>query len=277
MSFKYALCSEVYRTPIDDTIRAAAEIGFDGVEIAPFNVAGSVDDVGPERRAEIRKVSEDAGITIVGLHWLLVSPKGLHLTTADDTVRDTTSRYLRSLAHFCADLGGKVMILGSPMQRNIPRGENPRDALERAADGLRQVGGTCVERGVKLLLEALNPTETNFLKTIEEAIELRDAIDSPGVGFMLDCKAMSGMPAGIEGTIREHGAQAGHFHANEPSGKGPGMGDVDFRPILGALKESGYGAAVDDDVWVSTEPFDYEPDSGTVARTALETLKSAAS
>jgi sugar phosphate isomerase/epimerase len=276
MSFKYALCSEVYKTPIDDIIRAAAEIGFDGIEIAPFNVANSVDDVSPERRAEIRQVADDAGISIVGLHWLLVAPKGMHLTTADDAVRATTSRYLQSLTHFCADLGGKVMILGSPMQRNVAEGEDHRVAFERAAAGLRDVGATCVERGVKLLIEALNPAETNFLQTIEDAIELRDAVDSPGVGFMLDCKAMSGMPAGIEGTIREHGAAAGHFHANEPSGKGPGMGDVDFGPILSALKGSGYGAAVDGDVWVSTEPFDYTPDSETVARTALETLRNAA-
>ena len=276
MSFRYALCSEVFKTPIDETIRTVAEIGFDGIEIAPFNVANSVDDVSAERREEIRKVAEDAGIEIVGLHWLLVSPKGMHLTTPDDDVRATTVKYLQSLAHFCADLGGKVIILGSPLQRNIEDGHDRASGFERATSGLREVGAVCADRGVQLLIEALAPTETNFLQTIEEALELRDAIDSPGVGYMVDCKAMNGMPKGIEGTILEHAKKAGHFHANEPSGLGPGMGDLDFKPILDAVKQSGYGAGDEKDAWISTEPFNYEPDPVTVARTALETLKAAA-
>jgi sugar phosphate isomerase/epimerase len=269
-TFKFALCSEVYRTPIEETIRRAAAIGFDGLEIAPFNVASSVDDVSPARRAELRQAAAGHGIEIIGLHWLLVSPPGLHLTTPDDAVRRRTVSYLHSLARFCADLGGAFLVLGSPQQRNLQPGDDPQAAFGRAAEGLRSVAGACKDLGVHLLLEPLNPAETNFLKTVEEALELARAIDSPAVGYILDCKAMSGMPRGIAGTIAEHGAAAGHFHSNEPGGKGPGMGDLDFRPILAALRKSGYRG------WVSTEPFDYTPDPDTVARTALETLRAAA-
>src|SRR5262249_42049313 len=143
-------------------------------------------------------------------------------------------------------------------------------AKKRAADVLREVAEVCGERKVRLLLEPLNPAETNFLQTVEEAKSLAATIDHPSVGYILDCKAMSGMPGGIVGTILEHGRGSGHFHANEPSGLGPGMGKLDFRPILLALKKGGY------DGWVSTEPFNYEPDSDTVARTALRTLRAAA-
>jgi sugar phosphate isomerase/epimerase len=269
MPFRFALCSEVYKLSIDETIRRAAEIGFDGIEIAPFNVAESVDDVPTGRRKAIRRLAEDLGIEIIGLHWLLVSPKGLHLTTPDGAVRERTIDYLQSLANFCADLGGRTLVLGSPRQRNVLAGDSPVAAKKRAADGLRDVAKVCGERGVQLLLEPLNPTETNFLQTVEEAKALADRIDHPSVGYVLDCKAMSGMPGGIVGTILEHGGASWHFHANEPSGLGPGMGKLDFRPILSALKKSGYGG------WVSTEPFNYEPDSDTVARTALRTLRAA--
>lgn len=269
MSFKIALCSEVYKTSIDETIRRVAAIGFDGIEIAPFNLAPSVDEVNPERRAEIRQRAADVGLEILGLHWLLVSPEGLHLTTADETVRGRTVDYMVSLAQFCADLGGKVMVLGSPKQRNTPPGDNPQDAFQRAVDGLRRVAESCEERGVRLLLEPLHPRETNFLKSVEEALELARALNHPSVGYHLDCKAMSGMPEGIVGTLTRYGKEAGHFHANEPDGKGPGMGSTDFQPILAALRESGYQG------WVSTEPFDYSPDPDTVARTALETLRAA--
>jgi sugar phosphate isomerase/epimerase len=267
---KIALCSEVYKLPIEETIRCVAEIGFDGIEIAPFNAAESVDELSAVRRGEIRRAAESAGIEIIGLHWLLVSPKGLHLTTPDDAVRKKTIRYLVSLAHFCADLGGTFLVLGSPKQRNVAPGENHAVARAHARDGLREVAEVCGARRVRLLLEPLNPAETNFLQTVEEAKSLAAEIAHPSVGYILDCKAMSGMPRGIVGTILEHGGGAGHFHANEPGGLGPGMGDVRFTPILSALERSGYSG------WVSTEPFNYEPDSDTVARTALETLREAA-
>ncbi len=270
MSLQFALCSEVYRLSIEETIRRAAELGFDGIEIAPFNVSESVDDVPAARREDLRRAAQDAGIEIIGLHWLLVSPKGLHLTTPDDAVRRRTVQYLESLAGFCADLGGTFLVLGSPKQRNVAPGESHAAARARAAEGLREVARACGERGVRLLLEPLNPAETNFLQTVEEAKALAREIDHPQVGYILDCKAMSGMPRGIVGTILEHGGGAGHFHANEPSGLGPGMGDVSFVPIITALKKSGYAG------WVSTEPFNYEPDPDTVARTALETLREAA-
>jgi sugar phosphate isomerase/epimerase len=247
-----------------------AALGFDGIELAPFNVAHSVDDVSAAHRRQLRKLCEDEGIQMVGLHWLLVSPKGLHITTPDDAVRSRTMKYLQSLVHFCADLGGTFMVLGSPMQRNVKAGEDLAGAKKRAAEGLRDVAEVGAERSVRLLLEPLHPAETNFMQTVEEALDLASEIDHPQVGYILDCKAMAGMPRGIVATIEKYGKAAGHFHANEPGGLGPGMGGVDFAPILEALTHSGYRG------WVSVEPFDYAPDRETVARTALKTLREAA-
>lgn len=270
MSFRYALCSEVYKLPVEETLRRVSAIGFDGLEVAPFTIAESVDDISPARRAEIRRVAEGEGVEIAGLHWLLVSPKGLHVTTPDAKVRRRTSEYLVSLVHCSADLGGKALVLGSPKQRSLEPGDDPAAARERAAECLRPVADAARDRSARFLLEPLSPLETNFMNTVEDALSLLSLIDRPEIGYMLDCKAASSMPDGVMGTIARHGRRAGHFHANEPGGLGPGMGQVDFRPILAALRESGYSG------WVSTEPFQYEPDPDTVARVALETLRAAA-
>ena len=37
--------------------------------------------------AELRRIAADHGIEITGLHWLLVTPKGLSITSPDDAVR----------------------------------------------------------------------------------------------------------------------------------------------------------------------------------------------
>jgi sugar phosphate isomerase/epimerase len=267
---RFAICSEVWKTPIEETIRRAAEIGFDGLEIAPFTVAPDIQEVTQARRREIRTFARDEGIQVVGLHWLLVSPAGFHLTTADGAVRERTARFLAALVHFCADLGGSLLVLGSPKQRSLKAGTTAAEALARAAECLQEAAREASERRVRILIEPLAPAETDFLNTVEDALRLARLVDHPQVGYHLDVKAMASMPEGIEGTLRRWGAGAGHFHANGPDGLGPGMGKQDFQPIFQALLGSGYLG------WASAEPFDYGPDPDTVARAALRTMREAA-
>lgn len=269
---KLAICNELWRNePIEAIFRKAAEIGYDGVEIAPFTLAPSVEAVSAERRKEIAQAAADAGVQIVGLHWLFVSPEGLHLTTPDDGVRTRTTDYLKALVDFCGDLGGGVMTLGSPQQRSIVPPNTRADAVKRTREVLAAAAERCQARHVTVCFEALSPKETNFINTIEQAAALVDAIDHPNVDVMLDVKAMASMPDGIEATVRKYGSRARHFHANEPNGKGPGMvtRGLDFATVLDALFTTGYEG------WVSVEPFDYTPDPDTVAKTACRTLREA--
>ena len=57
-----------------------------------------------------RATAAKAGIEIIGLHWLLVGPQGLHLTHPDPDVRRNTAAYFRDLVNLCADLGGRVLL-----------------------------------------------------------------------------------------------------------------------------------------------------------------------
>jgi sugar phosphate isomerase/epimerase len=268
---EFAICNEIWRdTGIEKIFTKAAALGFDGVEIAPFTLAESVADISADRRREIVRAAADAGVAIVGLHWLFLSPKGLHLTTPDQAVWQKSVDYLKALTDFCGDLGASVMIFGSPKQRDIETGNDHAAGIQRAADAFRAAGQVAADRNVHLAFEALAPKETNFINTAKEATELASRADHPNVGIMLDTKAMSAMPDGIIGTTEKYGAAALHFHVNDPSGKGPGMNGTDFKPILAALAKTGY------DRWVSAEPFDYQPDPDTVARVAIETMRAAA-
>lgn len=274
---RLATCSEPWRdVPIEEVFSIAARIGFEGVELAPFTIAEHVDQIPAERRKAMTRAATDAGVSVVGLHWLFVSPKGLHITTPDEAVRRKSADYLRSLVNFCGDVGGKVMTLGSPNQRSIVPPTTFEEGWKRAKDVLASVADTCAERGVTICVEALSPKETNFINTAEEAARLADEIGHPNIDIMLDIKAISSMPDGIEGTIRRFGKRARHFHANHPSGKGVGMpltsGDgeaLDLKSILRTLAETGF------DRWVSVEPFDYQPDPTTVGENAYKALKAA--
>lgn len=265
---KFAICNETYQ---NEALKAVcddvAACGYEGLEIAPFTLK---DDPSGLTEAEAKNVGDTvraAGLEVVGLHWLLVKPDGLHLTTPDTAIRERTAAFACHLARLCAAMGGKVMVWGSPKQRNIDNNTTYDDAAKRAADVLRQVADAAGPLGVRIALEPLAPTETNFLQTAAETVRLIEQVNHPAVQLHLDVKAMSSEPTPIPQIIAENRGRTIHFHANDPNKRGPGAGEVDFVPIASALKDSGY------DGYVSVEVFDYTPDARTIARESIAYLR----
>ncbi|MEX0794753.1 MAG: sugar phosphate isomerase/epimerase family protein [Pirellulaceae bacterium] len=266
--FKYAICNETYQDwPLAKAFAHAKNAGYDAIEIAPFTLAETAYDVPPERRAEIRQMAEDTGLTVVGLHWLLAKTEGFYLTTPDMDVRQKTSQYFEELARLCSDLGGNLMVLGSPAQRNLLPGVSEKQAMEFAADCIKGAMPTLEKLGITLALEPLGPAEGDFLLTAEKGQELMGMINSPNCQIHLDVKAMSSEKKPIPDIIRDTATHIAHFHANDPNKKGPGMGDVDFVPIFAALKEAQY------DGWISVEVFDYTPGIETLVGDSIAYMR----
>lgn len=265
---KYAICNETFQDwPFEKAFRYAKETGYSGVEIAPFTLAAAVPEFSAEQRATLKSQIIDAGLECVGLHWLLAKTEGFYLTTPDEAVRQSTSDYLGELARLCRDLDGKIMVLGSPVQRNLLPGISHEQAMEYAADTIRRAMPILEECGVTLALEPLAPSEGDFLNTAASGIELAKMIDSPNCRLHLDVKAMSSEAIPIDQIIRESRDWIAHFHANDANLLGPGMGEVDFDPIFAALKEIGYQD------WVSVEVFRYEPGIETICEDSIRYMR----
>ena len=265
---KFAICNETFQDwPFDKAFAFARQCGYTGIEFAPFTINKNAYAISADRRREIRRQAEDAGLTVVGLHWLLAFTEGYYLTSPEADVRRRTSEYLGELARLCRDLGGKVLVLGSPKQRNLLPGVTHDQAMEYAADVLRGVVPTLEECGVVLAAEPLGPEEGDFLRTAELGVRLIQMVDSPHCRLHLDVKAMSTEQRPIAEIIRQSAPWLVHFHANDPNLRGPGMGHVKFEPIAAALRETNYTG------WVSVEVFDYTPDPDTIARESREYLR----
>src|SRR5215472_9230362 len=247
---RYAICNETFEGWDHERIcRHVAGLGYRGLEIAPFTLGRLIADVSAVRRRELRRQAEEHGLTLLGLHWLLAKTEGLHLTAPDGAVRQKTADYLIALARCCADLGGELLVFGSPAQRRIPDGATRAQAVEYAVDTFRRAQGGIADHGIKLCLEPLAPPEADFLNTCAEALEVLDRLNHPNFALHLDVKAMSSEETPVPDLIRRHAGRTGHFHANDPNRRGPGFGEVDFVPIFRALRESGYTG------WVSVEVF----------------------
>ena len=268
---KFGLCQELYGDRSwDEQCCAMAELGYHGVEIAPFTLAPRVTDITADRRRALRAAVEQQGLEVIGLHWLLAKTEGFHLTSRDRDVRRATSDYFVELAHCCADLGGKILVLGSPQQRNREPGATMGEALDHAEEVLRGALPTCAERGVTIAFEPLTKKETDFINTCGEACELIDRIGHPNLRLHQDVKAMLGAESdSVPATIAKYAEKTAHFHANDVNLLGPGMGDTDFVPIFEALLKSGY------DGYVSVEVFDYSPGADTIARVSIDSMRSA--
>lgn len=268
---RLGICNELFEGWDFATVcRTVKALGYEGLEIAPFTLAPRITDVSAPRRRELRAIIEDAGLSTIGLHWLLAKTEGFYLTTPDATVRNRTADYLVELAEATRDLGGTLMVLGSPKQRDLLPGVSYDQAFDYAVDVLSRAMPKIGDLGVDLCVEPLAPSETDFLNTCDQANLMIDRVAHPNFKLHMDVKAQSGETnTTVPELLTKHAAKAGHFHTQDVNLRGPGMGDVDFGPIMKALVDSGY------DRWASVEVFDYSPGAEETARQSIATLKCA--
>ncbi len=264
---KIALCNEVLAPmPFARQCEFAASVGYDGLEVAPFTLSDEPHLLIPQERVAIRRAADGAGVAITGLHWLLLAPKGLSITSTDDAVRARTVEVMRRLVGLCAELGGSVLVHGSPGQRQVPPGESRAAALARAQDCFAAAGEEAARAGVVYCIEPLATTETPLVNTVAEAAAIVDAIGSPGLRTMVDTCAAAQSEAEPVAAVLERWLPTGriaHVQVNDRNRRGPGEGEDRFAPVFAALKHAGYGGVV------AVEPFKYVPDGATCAARSI--------
>jgi sugar phosphate isomerase/epimerase len=267
---KISICNELFQGwPIEKVFEYVAQLGYDGVEIAPFTLADSVTEITPARRKAIRRAAENSGVEIVGLHWLLVKPEGLYINHPDEIIRIRTQEYIEALIHFCADIGGKVLIHGSPHQRTVKEGWDFVEAWNHARETFEVCLKTAQKRNVIYCIEPLAQTSTNFINTVEEAVRLVKEIRHPNFKMMFDCRSASAQEKSVtEALLRALDSRClRHIHINDANGRGPGFGETKFMPILKTLIKNGYQG------YISVEVFQFDPDPQTIASRSIGYLK----
>jgi D-psicose/D-tagatose/L-ribulose 3-epimerase len=261
---KLSLCNEVVRElPFDRQCELAAELGYQGLELAPFTLGEETYRMPAPERAAARSACTNAGIAISGLHWLLVAPKGLSITTPDRAVWDRTVDVMRRLVELCADLGGAYLVHGSPAQR---RTGGDAGAAARAEAAWAAIAADAQAAGVTYCIEPLAPRETDFVNTIAEAAVIVRRIHNPALRTMIDTSAAAvAEPEPVAAAV-ERWMPTGliaHLQLNDRNRRGPGQGVDAFAPILAALKRTGYKG------WLAVEPFEYVPDGPTCAARSI--------
>lgn len=268
---KYALCNEMFEsTPFDQMCATVAELGYEALEISPFTLGPHVTQISQEQRKSVRQTADQHGLKILGIHWLLanvVSPVPLYVTHPEKSVRKDTADYFIGLTQLCADLGGHIMVIGSPKNRSLMPGVTCEQAMTYAAEVFTPCLDLAARHNIKLAIEPLTPKETDFLNTAQDGIELIQRINHPNFQLHLDVKAMSSESKPIPQIIKDSAKHMVHFHVNDPNLLGPGMGDVKYEPIIQALREVNYNG------YLSVEVFDFKPGARHIAQQSINYLK----
>jgi sugar phosphate isomerase/epimerase len=266
---KIALCNEVLQPMgFAEQCALAARLGYDGLEVAPFTLAANPIDISDAQAQEFARIAHDAGLEIFGLHWLLVAPAGLSISSEDEALRFRTLGVMTRWVELCALMGGRYLVHGSPKQRSTPEGSTKEQALAHVIDGFARIAPVAQKHGVVYCIEPLSTRETDVINTVAEAARIVDEVGSPALKTMIDCSAagqveQETIPALMEKWIRS--GHVAHVQVNDPNRRGPGQGEMRFGPLLQTLsrlqREGAYRGIV------AVEPFDYVPDGpGCAAR-----------
>ncbi len=271
--FRHAICNEVFQGwDFAKACQAIRKAGYAGIEIAPFTLSETPATITAAQRAEYRRIIGESGLEFVGLHWLMVAPKGLHVTTSDEALRAKSWRHIDDLIDLCADLAGEVpdkgiLVFGSPQQRGTLAGVTRADAMRRYQDGLAGVAGHAEQRGVTILAEALPSNQCDVMNTLREAVAIVQAIGSPAIQTMFDTHNALDETEPHADVLDRYFSFIRHIHVNELDGGHPGTADYDFKPVLDVLRRRNYQG------WVSLEAFNFDPGAEKIANESIQYLK----
>ena len=211
--------------------------GFDVVEL-PIENPGDWD---PVRTAEL--------LGMLGLRatTCAVMPDARDLITADREVVNATQEYLRRCVDAAAAIGSGVVAgpIYSPVGRTwLMDADERSSALRRLEDALRPAVDYAGERGVQLAIEPLNRFETSVINTVEQALEVVEAIDSPACGVAVDTFHMNIEEKDPAAAIRHAGDRLVHVQVCGNDRGTPGSDHIDWRSLAAAFRAVRYDGPI---------------------------------
>ncbi len=237
MKFSYLFYDPIRELPeLERRMRHLAALGYQGIELSAFHPL-------PYPLEAMIALSKKIRLPVVSLlsGWSYANEK-LCLSSSEAGVRQRAVERLKEYVRQAGRLGA-VVVVG--LMQGL-RSDEPDEitAADRIAECFVQVARTAHDIGTTVVLEPVNHLQVGFHHTAAEAAALVDRVGSPGLSYMLDTIHMNIEERSILETILAHGSRIRHFHLCETNGGPFGSGNLDFRAVLAALRESGYDGFV---------------------------------
>ena len=206
-----------------------ARAGYERVELSgdPVGMSGE----------ELRHAAAGCGLEVSSISSLL--GPGRDLSHVDPAIRCAAHEYLLGLIEMAAIVGSPIVNVHPSSVNRTEILTSPEQEWEWSVLGLRklavQADGTC-----RLAVEPWNRYETHLINTLDQAVELVEAVDHLAVCVMGDAFHMGIEESDPIGALRRAAPHLGHLHLADNTRAAPGTGTVDFAPYIRTLIEIDY-------------------------------------
>jgi sugar phosphate isomerase/epimerase len=229
--FKYSYDSLVYfGEDVAKSIERLAKFGYDAIELV-----GEPDAYDTKR---VRNLVSDYGISVSSICSIYNQERDL--AHPDANKRRQAIDYVKRVADMSAEVGAPVMIVAPTANGKTASLVNFDDEVKWAIEGIREGAEYAAKLNVNLCIEAWNRYETYMLNRLDQAVDMWKEVNLPNVGIMGDVFHMNIEEENIAEAIRQSGDALIHVHLADSNRKAPGLGHVDFAPVLQALKDINY-------------------------------------
>ncbi len=168
-----------------DKLPLLRELGYDYMDVHFGWLAGLNEEAFAAQTAEVEKYGLPGEATQGFFGDVTLFPEGGTPEAADARLSEIAVYAERGFARAAA-WGGKVAVIGSGRQRNIPEGYGQERAEREFARILAVCGEAADRYGMRVAVEPLSRRETNFLHTVSEGAAMARKSGHPAVGTLVD-------------------------------------------------------------------------------------------
>ncbi len=207
--------------------------GFDTVEIA-------IDDAVGFDAAHARAGLDEAGLACGSVCGCFGPDRDLR---GDAAAQSNSMEYIRALIDHAVVLGAASVI--GPVYSAVGRVGGAEPAVYKkqwalVVKNLKKICKYAEKKGVQICMEPLNRFETDFINTVDQALEMVKDVGSPALKIHLDTFHMNIEEKCQATAVKKAGKLLGHFHACGSDRGTPGNDHIDWAPIAKALKAVKY-------------------------------------
>ena len=248
----------VYQGPLEDYADRIRAIGYDAIELHLRNPR-------QYKAAALKRIATDAGLAFCALSTgLEYGLNGLSLISDDASVRTAAVERLCEHIDLAAALDCLVVI--GTMRANIPDRMRQSHYLNRLEEGLLSLSDYAAEMGVGLVVESITRYIDNYLNTVPETAAWLQRLNRSNLLLHIDTHSMNIEDPDLPAAVRSSQPVLGYVHFSDSNRRFPGGGNIDFKPIVQALREIGYTG------FITSECLPW-PDAEQCARLGLDYMK----
>jgi sugar phosphate isomerase/epimerase len=213
----------------------------EGVEIAPSCIWPEPVNTSEVERKRLERLIKDYGLELVGFHALLYNHPELKIFDSTETLKETAS-YMQELIHLCRDLGGRVMVFGSPRNRER-KFRTQEECLSIANDFFHFLATEAEKYNVFICIEPLYQN-CDFITSSLEGLSMVNQVNHPNFRLHLDIRAMQEAGEDFYRVFSMCAEVLEHIHVGDSNLSPPGYDGFNHRAIATALRKSGYNKYV---------------------------------